>query len=155
MPNVHGHVSRVHTSRTYNTWRTMTQRCTNPKATKFENYGGRGITVCERWRVFNNFLADMGERPLDRSLDRIDSDGNYEPGNCRWATHVEQNRNRRGIVWVEANGERLCLTDWAARLGMASRTISLRLSAGWDPARAVTEPPHLVGERLRRARLKL
>jgi len=83
-------------ARTRTSWQMMLQRCTNPNATGYENYGGRGIAVCGRWRAsFEDFLADMGERPEGRTLDRIDVDGNYEPDNCRWATPVEQRHNRR------------------------------------------------------------
>jgi len=78
----------------------MWSRCTHPGNASYPNYGARGITVCERWRSFESFLADMGERPEDRTLDRIDPDGNYEPGNCRWATRSEQARNRRRRVVV-------------------------------------------------------
>lgn len=85
---------------TYRSWQGMIQRCTNPKVPKWKHYGGRGITVCERWRDFTNFLADMGERPDGRTLDRTDPDGNYEPGNCRWATAVEQRHNRGSGVRI-------------------------------------------------------
>lgn len=80
----------------HHTWTSMWQRCTNPKNKSFKNYGGRGITVCARWRIFENFLFDMGPKPSpDLSLDRIDNDGNYEPSNCRWATRLVQTHNSR------------------------------------------------------------
>ncbi|MFJ4469497.1 hypothetical protein ACIP2X_18665 [Streptomyces sp. NPDC089424] len=79
----------------YTTWARMIQRCTNPDHPRWADYGGRGITVCERWRDFSNFLADMGECPPGLTLDRIDNDGGYEPGNCRWADYSTQNLNRR------------------------------------------------------------
>jgi hypothetical protein len=83
-------------TREYTSWEMMNARCNNPKATGYENYGGRGITVCERWRRFENFLADMGPRPAGTTLDRWpNNDGNYEPGNCRWATRAQQLGNRR------------------------------------------------------------
>jgi hypothetical protein len=80
----------------YNTWANMLSRCRNPKNDRYRDYGERGITVCERWLRFENFLVDMGLRPSDRhSIDRINNDGNYEPLNCRWATSSEQNNNKR------------------------------------------------------------
>jgi hypothetical protein len=82
-------------SPTFESWHAMLQRCTNPKINRFMHYGGRGITVCDRWHQFENFFADMGERPPGLTLDRIDNDGNYEPSNCRWATVSEQNSNQQ------------------------------------------------------------
>lgn len=94
----HGHARGYKRSGTLRTYRAMITRCTNSSVLNFKDYGGRGITVCDRWlgpHGFENFLADMGERPEGLSIDRIENDGNYEPWNCRWATQLEQNRNRR------------------------------------------------------------
>ncbi len=90
----HGH-SRPRRTPTYGTWTAMRKRCMNPKDKYYADYGGRGITVCARWLSFENFLADMGERPAGRSIDRIDNARGYEPGNCRWATAREQRANQR------------------------------------------------------------
>jgi hypothetical protein len=99
----HGHAPKVGASATYETWKGMVQRCTNPNdRRRWENYGGRGITVCERWLKFENFLADMGERPKGLTLDRKNNDKGYSKANCRWATRSEQMRNRRGQCRKEA-----------------------------------------------------
>lgn len=93
----HGHKSHGHETRTYKSWYSMKRRCTYEGGNRWHRYGGRGITVCDRWQSFEKFLADMGERPEGRSIDRIDPDGNYEPGNCRWATPLEQQHNKSKI----------------------------------------------------------
>ena len=92
-------------SPTYVVWSNMLARCSNPKRPDYKNYGGRGILVCDQWKIFANFLADMGQKPEGLTLDRIDNDGNYEPNNCRWATVSEQRRNQRPLHAVRAAAE--------------------------------------------------
>ena len=121
----------------------MKVRCINPKSQDWDLYGGRGITVCDRWKdSFAQFYADMGPKPsAAHSIDRIDSDGHYEPGNCRWATATEQannwkTRNRR----ISYNGETLTLPQWAQRLGLSRESLRDRLDSGWSIEKAVTTP---------------
>ena len=121
-------------------WEGMIARCYLKNSPSYYLYGARGISVCPRWRRFWNFIADMGPRPSpSHSLDRIDSDGNYEPGNCRWATAKEQQRNMRCNVRITAFGECLVQSEWAERFGIDARTIGQRLRAGWTPERAVSQ----------------
>jgi hypothetical protein len=91
----HGHARNEKRSPTYQSWQCMHQRCNNPKQSEYRHYGGRGITVCERWYSFELFLADMGERPPKLTLDRIDNEQGYYPANCKWETRSQQNRNKR------------------------------------------------------------
>ena len=128
-------------SRLYGVWRAMIERCTKPKNKSFPRYGGRGIGVCERWRTsFAAFLADMGPPPPGCWLDRIENDGNYEPGNVRWLPVKQQQRNKSTNRIVIANGERATVAEWAERTGIAAGTISMRLRMGWSAPRAVTTP---------------
>lgn len=125
----HGHTSwRTQSSPTFNSWAHMIQRCTNPKNRGFKNYGGRGITVCDRWlESFENFLSDMGEKPKGKSLDRKNNNGNYEPGNCRWATPKEQGNNTRRNVYFEYQGQRKTLSQWARFFKIDSEILRRRL----------------------------
>lgn len=116
--------------REYRIWKLMRGRCANPKTPHWHRYGGRGITVCDRWRdSFANFLADMGRAPTPRhTIDRFpDPDGNYEPDNCRWATRRQQARNTSTNRMVAWRGESLCLAEWAERLEVTPRALALRL----------------------------
>lgn len=127
----------------YRIWCHIIDRCTNPRAPRFLDYGGRGIKMCDRWRnSFPQFLSDIGPRPSPKhSLDRYpDNDGNYEPGNCRWATCQQQNRNQRSTVFLTLNGETECVAEWASRIGMKPTTLRARLRAGWSIERALTFP---------------
>jgi hypothetical protein len=114
----------------YQAWSNMKARCTNPSTPNFKDYGGRGISVCDRWfDSFELFLADMGRRPTpDHSLDRFpDTNGNYEPPNCRWAVEEQQKRNTRRNKWIEYNGEKMILKDWAIKLGIDDRRLCEQL----------------------------
>lgn len=119
-------------SPTYRAWQSMKQRCLNPRCHNYRLYGGRGITICDRWvNSFENFLADLGERPGDGySLDRIDVNGDYEPGNCRWANKVEQARNRRDSAYVEIEGVPYLVMELAEKSGRLRTDIVYRASKG-------------------------
>jgi hypothetical protein len=121
----------------YQSWANAIQRCENPNTPNYHLYGGRGITMCERWRSsFENFLADIGERPsAEHSLDRFpDGDGNYGPGNCRWATRSEQNNNGGTFGHpLTINGETRSIARWAAAAGVNRKSLLWRVQAGWPP----------------------
>lgn len=126
---------------TYRSWYSMKSRCCNPTDRGYSDYGGRGIEVCGRWHRFENFLADMGERPAGTSLDRFpDNNGNYEPGNCRWATPVQQHRNTRYNVNLTIDGKTRCVAEWSQISGIGATCIHLRLKRGWEASRAVYQP---------------
>lgn len=126
---------------TYKSWCGMIERCENVNNTRYQAYGGRGISLCERWRSsFENFLEDMGERPPGTSIDRIDNNGDYEPGNCRWATVKEQSLNRRSNKLITFQGVTKHLSAWAEETGLSADIISYRIKQGWDIDIALTAP---------------
>lgn len=128
---------RVARSRSRSLWKGMWDRCERKNHKAYHRYGGRGISVCERWRSFDNFYSDMGPRPVGKTLDRKNNDGNYEPGNCRWATKREQMGNTRANHWLELDGVRMHVTDWSRKTGLLAVTIKNRLKLGWSIRRAL------------------
>lgn len=125
----------------YTCWGHMRQRCENPKCKYYEYYGGRGIRVCSRWRNYDNFLNDLGRRPTPaHTIERINNDGNYEPGNCRWATRTEQLNNTRKNVRIELNGETHTLAEWKRLLKLPRGRLEARLKRGWTIDKALGEP---------------
>jgi hypothetical protein len=124
----------------YQTWRSMIKRCYDPKNASYYSYGGRGITVCDRWLEYENFQHDMGVRPHNHSLDRIDNNAPYSPQNCRWATSHQQSRNRRSVRMLTHGDKTLCVTDWAPLVKIDRQTILRRLYAGWSTHDALTKP---------------
>lgn len=143
----HGNARNGNESPTYVTWVAMIQRCYDPASTSFDRYGARGITVCDRWRfgengrsAFECFLADMGERPSGKSIERNDHEGRYEPSNCRWADKFEQARNRRSTRWVVFCDTRMSLAEAMELSGLKVATIKKRLIRGWSLSEAFGAP---------------
>lgn len=126
----------------YEAWKAMKLRCNNPKNHNYYNYGARGISVCERWKVFENFFSDMGCRPSpDHSLDRIDNDGDYTPENCRWALREEQAQNRRVTLKTDINGEQVAISKIAKESGVSPSTMAFRINKlGWSLKDAMNRP---------------
>lgn len=121
---------------TYRTWVSMKQRCSNPKAPDYPRYGGSGISYHPRWESFDNFLEDMGLRPKDRTLDRIDGGGPYTKENCRWADNKIQARNMKSNHVVEYNGQKKCIAEWAEIYNIPYSRLSWRIKVGWGPKKA-------------------
>lgn len=124
----------------YKSWKAMNQRCCNPNNESYDNYGGRGIRVCERWlNSFENFYADMGDRPKGKSLDRIDNDRKYCPENCKWSSAKEQSNNRRNSIVLTLNGESKTMSEWSRLTGIKYITIWTRIKKyNWPVSKALT-----------------
>lgn len=143
---IHGSTRNRKVTPEYEAWRGVITRCEDKNKPQYPDYGGRGITVCDRWREpngqgFINFLDDMGERPSKgHSIDRKDNNGNYEPANCRWATRSEQAQNKRNTRNLEAFGKTQCLSVWAREYGMSAGVLCNRLKRGMSIEEALTKP---------------
>jgi len=127
----------------YQTWRRMMTRCYNPNSEDYPEYGGRGITVCERWHDVKNFIEDMGVRPKAASIDRIENDKGYQPGNCRWSNPVEQANNTRKNVHVEVDGKRVTIAEAARTAGVKYKALHYLIHTKKMPSEAAIE--HLKG----------
>jgi hypothetical protein len=126
----------------YYVWTKMKARCKNPTDHKWEHYGARGIKVCDRWiSSFEAFVEDMGERPEGTTLDRIEVNGDYEPGNCRWASYEEQANNKRNTVNLTYQGRTQSLTQWAREIGISKASLQNRFERGWSVEKALSTPP--------------
>lgn len=137
----------------YTTWTSMWTRCRNPKCDMYPSYGGRGIKVCARWKQFKNFLADMGLKPSpSHSLDRIDTEGNYEPSNCRWVDWETQQNNRRNNRHITHNGETKTLAQWARFASMDIPTLHYRLKIGLSMQEALSPTPRQKGPKRKYSR---
>jgi len=129
----HGHARGDKASRTYVSYQHIKARCNNPKHKQYPDYGGRGITVCDRWlESFENFLADMGECPDGLTIERLDNDLGYSPDNCIWADMVAQANNRRSSRIIKFDGKSLTIAEWSRETGIKHGTISWRLAQGWS-----------------------
>lgn len=125
----------------YYVWNSMLARCSNPRATAYRNYGGRGISVCPAWMIFEAFYADMGDPPfVGAELDRKDNNFGYEPGNCRWVTPTVNGRNRRNNRLVTHQGREMCLAEASILSGVRSATLSERNAKGWTGERLFSDP---------------
>lgn len=124
----------------YQVWKKMRHRCLSQGDKDFPFYGGRGITVCERWNSFKNFLADMGYPPVGATIERLDNDGPYSRENCKWSNRVEQNRNRRNNHLVTFDGRTMCIAAWADEIEIKPNTLLSRLRHGWTISRALGTP---------------
>lgn len=140
----HGYGYRKKRPQIYNTWSDMIQRCTNSHTFNYSRYGGRGITICERWRNFENFLEDMPGWEPGLQIDREDNDGNYCKSNCRWVTRKQNQRNTRRNRLLTFLNKTQCMAEWAEQTGISSSIIWQRLKRGWSIEKTLTTFPRKV-----------
>ena len=142
-PTKHGHATRGKgISPTYRTWQAMVTRCTNVSVKSYEDYGARGIAVYAGWLLFENFLADMGEKPPGMSIERMDNNLGYSPDNCKWATKIEQARNTRANKFITYKEQRMTQAELALLIGHNQSTVSYRMRRGWTPEQIANIPAH-------------
>lgn len=134
---IHGMARKGMVSREWRIWSGMMKRCYNKNFIFYNRYGGRGIRVCKRWHVSENFLKDMGLCPKAKSIERKDNNKGYSPSNCRWATSAEQARNRSSTRMIKFQGKRMCAADWADSVGLSRETVRMRLHRGWSIKRVL------------------
>lgn len=140
MNKTHGHTVNREMTRTYRIWNSMVNRGRGTANRKY--YAERGITVCERWQSFENFLHDMGEAPDGLSIERINNDAGYSPDNCCWASCMEQANNRRSNRLIEHDGRRMTQAEWARQAGISRQALRYRLASGWGMEHALSIRPH-------------
>lgn len=124
-------------SPTYHSWKSMRRRCSDPDD---KDYGGRGIGVCKRWDKFEKFLSDMGERPAGKTLDRINSNKNYSPSNCKWSTASEQQNNKTNCFYITYKGQTLTISQWSQKTGLSRMCIQHRIKIGWHIDKVIETP---------------
>lgn len=137
MNKIHGHAQKGNNTPEYKAWCGMIARCRSQEEHKRRSYSDRGVSVCERWSDFRNFLQDMGPKPQGSTLERINNNLGYSKENCKWATKSEQARNRRTNTILTARGESRCLTEWLEIVGIKQSTLSQRLRYGWTHEEAI------------------
>lgn len=143
-------------TRTYNIWSHMKARCLRKTHPRFSEWGGRGIKICERWLIFENFLNDMGEAGEYLSIDRIDNNGDYCPENCKWSTTKEQNRNKNNRKILTANGKSLSVSQWCEELNISRSTLNSRIIRGWTDEKIINTPKRetIVSQKKRNSLIK-
>lgn len=130
---------KTHT-REHRIWKNMRNRCNNPNHPRYADWGGRGIKICDRWNVFQNFIDDMGKCPDGYTIERIDNNKGYEPNNCKWATMFEQTQNSRKSRYITYNGQTLAMSEWARRAQIPYNALRSRLNRKWTDEEALTLP---------------